>query len=140
MNHLFWRNIITDDRQACILRTSYDAFNKFSIDDCNSLIIEEIKDEKVISRNTITDNIKYYAATLDCEDKIHIIYTNDNINLKYIIFPQINIIVNIVSAEQNLILRCINIKILDTNPHIFFTLSDLQFNRHIICHSFLVEG
>lgn len=129
-----------DDRKICILRNSCNVFNKFSINNSNRLIHEEIKDGEVVSQNEIAEDIKDYSVDIDSEDKIHIIYTSDNINLKYLVLPQNNNIVNIASAKRNLSLRCISIKTSYANPYIFFTLTDVQHNNHIICQSSFIKG
>lgn len=131
---------MVNERQIYILRTSGDVYNKFSINNSNSLIHEEIKDGEVVSKNNIADNIKEYSAAIDREDKIHIIFTEDNIDLKYMVLQQNNSIVNIVSSKKGNILRCISIKIILTTPHIFYTLTDVQNNNHIICQSFFAKG
>jgi len=130
---------MNEDKQVYILRTSCNIFNKFSLNN-NRLLHEQIKDGEVVSRNDIADNIKEYSAAIDSEDKIHIIYTVDNMELKYLVLPQDNNVINIISANHNLILRCISIKILPTNIHIFYTLTDVEHNYHIICQGSFVAG
>ncbi|MGV8980207.1 hypothetical protein [Clostridium sp.] len=131
---------MNSDRQTYILRTSSDGFNKFSINSSNRLIHEGIKNGEVVSRNNIVDNIKEYSAAIDSEDKIHIIYTEDNMELKYMVLPRTNNIVNIASAKKNHILSCISIKIIYASPHIFYTITDMQNNQHSICMSSIVNG
>ena len=131
---------MTNDRQISILRSSFDEFNKISINDNDILILKKIKDGKIVSHNSIVNNIKNYSTAIDIEDKIHIAYSNDNINLKYMVLSPTNKVISIISAKNGLTLRCINIKILDTDPHIFYTLTDVDHNIHIICHSFCVKG
>ncbi|MCJ7690445.1 MAG: hypothetical protein MUO60_14150, partial [Clostridiaceae bacterium] len=131
---------MTDDRQISILRDSWNSLNKFTINNSNNLVQEEIKDGEVVSHNEIAYNIKDYAAAIDSEDRIHITFINNRCELKYMILPECDNIISIVSAKKGLILRCISIKILLTVPHIFYVLTDVEHNSHIICHGFYSYG
>jgi hypothetical protein len=135
-----WGNIMTDNRQNYILRTSGEVFNKLSINNNDSLILEEIKLGEVVSKSSIIDNIKNYSAAIDKEDKIHIVYTDDNINLNYIVLSEKENVVHISRVKHNLILGCMSIKILDLKPHIIFTVIDVKQNKHSINHGYLEGG
>ncbi|MGH4120173.1 hypothetical protein [Clostridium sp.] len=131
---------MTDDRQISILRNSWNLLNRFTINNSNNLVQQEIKDGEVVSQNEIAYNIKDYSASIDMEDKIHIIFINDGGDLKYMVLPECNNIINVASEKQDLILRCISIKMLLTVPHIFYVLTDAKRNSHIIHHSFFMNG
>ncbi|MCY6356047.1 hypothetical protein [Clostridium sp. ZS2-4] len=118
-----------------IVKTSKNRFYKFYINN-KKLVTEKFIGNQKINQAILDEEILNYSLDIDKYDKIHLIYLTINGALKYTSYPSNNNHMNILTLKNNLSIDTLDIKVLESDIHIFYKTNSLYKNKSLLYHHY----
>lgn len=128
------------NKKINILRISKETYYKIYLNTDN-LILEELMTNNK-KKYELRKNVLDYSVYIDEKNKIHIIYINNNEEIKYITYPEYMKEINILKIKNESNTRSLNIKIFDSNTQIgirFFDKGNISVQWDNVYHKKLQD-
>ncbi len=132
--------MVYNNEYCFIIRDSKNTFYKFTLNNHKNLFLQFYDYKGTISSSIFKENIINFSVSIDSFDKVHILYTSINGNIKYSVYPSNShkdiSFFNINTKKFNVFF--LTLKIVKFKPHIFYILENkIQPSQKSICHTFL---
>lgn len=131
--------MVYNNEYCFIIRNSKNIFYKFMLNNHKNLFLQSYDYKGIISSSIFKESIINFSMSIDSLDKIHILYTSANGNIKYVVYPS-NLYKNIsffnINDKKSSVLFP-TLKIAKFKPHIFYILENkLHPTNKSIYHAF----
>ncbi|WML35829.1 hypothetical protein [Clostridium sp. OS1-26] len=131
--------MIYNNRYCFVVRNSKSIFYRFTLNNNKNLFLQSYNYKGITSSSIFKEKIIDFSVSIDSLDKLHVLYTSVNGNIKYTIYPSnFQKDVTIFNAkDRGFHVLFLTLKIIKFKPHIFYILENKSHpSHHSIYHGF----
>lgn len=132
--------MVYNNRYCFVVRSSRNTFFKFTLNDHKNLCLQSYNYRGTTSSSIFKESIINFSVSIDSLDKIHILYTSINGNIKYVVYPSnFHKDISLFNVNnKNFNVFFLTLKVVNFKPHIFYIVENkLQPYHKSIYHAYL---